>query len=86
MKQEVRNLSEILHTPGVWFELYLDRNTGIWEMSKTKYFVTLNKKIIEANTGRLIDDEEIKEIDLNNKKSIKYVWYCSYILQPGKLK
>ena len=27
-----------------------------------------------------------KEIDLNNKKSIKYVWYCSYILQPGKLK
>ena len=86
MKQEVRNISEILNTPGVWFELYLDRDTGIWEMSKTKYVVTLNKKIIEANTGRLIDDEEIKEIDLNNKKSIKYVWYCSYILQPGKLK
>ena len=86
MKQEVRNLSEILKTPGVWFELYLDIDTGMWEMSKTKSFVTLNKKIIEANTGRLIDDEEIKERDLNNKKSIKYVWYCSYILQPGKLK
>lgn len=29
MRQEVRNFSEILNTPGVWLELYLDRNTGI---------------------------------------------------------
>ena len=46
MRQEVRNFSEILNTPGIWIELYLDRNTGIWEISGAKYFVTQNKKIV----------------------------------------
>ena len=40
MKQEVRNVSEILNIPGIWFELYLDSDTGIWEISDTKYLVT----------------------------------------------
>ena len=80
MRQEVRNFSEILNTPGVWLELYLDRNTCIWEISGAKYFVTQNKKIVDANTGRLIDDNTIKEIDLENKKSNKYAWNCYYTL------
>ena len=80
MRQEVRNFSEILNTPGVWLKLYLDRNTGIWEISGAKYFVTQNKKIVDANTGRLIDDNTIKEIDLENKKSNKYAWNCCYTL------
>ena len=80
MRQEVRNFSEILNIPGIWIELYLDRNTGIWEISGAKYFVTQNKKIVNANTGRLIDDNTIKEIDLENKKSNKYAWNCCYTL------
>ena len=40
MKKEVRNFSEILNIPGIWFELYLDGDTGIWEISGAKYFVT----------------------------------------------
>ena len=47
---------------------------------RPKYFVTQNKKIVDANTGRLIDDSTIKEIDLENKKSNKYVWDCCYTL------
>ena len=80
MRKEVINFSEISNIPGVWFELYLDIDTGIWEMSGAKYFVTLNKKIVDANTGRLIDDSAIKEIDLENKKSNKYIWDCCYEL------
>lgn len=80
MKQEVRNFSEILNIPGVWFELYLDSDTGIWEISDTKYFVTSNKKILDANTGRRLDDSEIEEIDMENKKSNKYAWNCRYKL------
>lgn len=80
MRQEVRNFSEILNTPGVWIELYLDVDTGIWEISGSKYFVTQNKKIVDANTGRIIDDNTIKEIDLENKKSNKYAWNCCYTL------
>ena len=80
MKKEVRNFSEIINIPGVWFELYLDVDTGIWEISDAKYFVTLNKRIVDANTGRLINDNKIKEIDLENKKSNKYVWNCCYEL------
>lgn len=80
MRQEVRNFSEIINIPGVWFELYLDKDTGIWEISGAKYFVTLNKRIVEANTGDLIDDSTIKEIDLENNKSNKYVWKCCYTL------
>lgn len=80
MKKEVRNFSEIINIPGVWFELYLDVDTGIWEISGAKYFVTLNKRIVDANTGILIDDNKIKEIDLENKKSNKYVWNCCYEL------
>ena len=72
MRKEVRNFSEILNTPGVQLELYLDKDTCIWEISGAKYFVTQNKKIVDANTGRLIDDNTIKEIDLENKKSNKY--------------
>ena len=49
-------------------------------MSGAKYFVTLNKRIVDANTGRLIDDSTIKEIDLENKKSNKYAWNCCYTL------
>ena len=80
MRQEVRNFSEIINIPGVWFELYLDKDTGIWEISGAKYFVTLNKRIVEANTGELLDDSIIKEIDLENNKSNKYVWKCCYAL------
>ena len=80
MRQEVRNFSEILNTPGIWLELYLDVYTGIWEISGAKYFVTQNKKIVDANTGRLIDDNAVKEIDLENKKSNKYAWNCCYTL------
>lgn len=80
MKKEVRNFSEIINIPGVWFELYLDVDTGIWEISGAKYFVTLNKRIVDANTGILINDNIIKEIDLENKKSNKYVWNCCYEL------
>ena len=80
MRQEVRNFSEIINIPGVWIELYLDKDTGIWEISGAKYFVTLNNKIVNANTGRLIDDDKIKEIDLDNKKYKKYAWKCCYEL------
>ena len=80
MKKEVRNFSEILNIPGVWVELYREYDTGIWELGDTKYFVTENKKIVDANTGRLIDDSTIKEIDLENKKSNKYAWNCCYTL------
>ena len=80
MKQEVRNFSEILNTPGVWFELYLDSDTGIWEISDTKYFVTSNKKLVDASTGRRIDESEIEGIDMENKKSNKYAWNCCYAL------
>ena len=80
MRREVRNFSEIINIPGVWLELYLDVDTGIWEISNAKYFVTQNKKIVDANTGRLIDDNVVKEIDLENKKSNKYAWNCCYTL------
>ena len=80
MKQEVRKFSEILNIPGIWFELYLDSDTGIWEISDTKYLVTSNKKIVDANTGRRLDDSEIEEIDMENKKSNKYAWNCRYKL------
>ncbi len=80
MRQEVRNFSEILNIPGVWFELCFDNEIGVWEISDAKYFVTQNKKIVDANTGNLIDDNMIKEIDLENKKSNKYAWKCCYTL------
>ena len=85
MKKEVRKFSEIINIPGVWFELYLDIDTGIWEISGTKYFVTLNKRIVDANTGILITDNKIKEIDLENKTSNKYVWNCCYELTFKKI-
>ena len=50
------------------------------EISDAKYFVTQNKKIVDANTGNLIDDNMIQEIDLENKKSNKYAWNCCYTL------
>lgn len=78
MRKKVRNFSEILNIPGVWIELYLNIDTGIWEISGAKYFVTLNSKIVDANTGELIDDNTIKEIDLENKKNNKYSWNCCY--------
>lgn len=80
MKKEVRNFSEILNIPGIWFELYLDSDTGIWEISGAKYFVTSNKKIVDAHTGELIDDNTIREVELENKKSNKYSWKCCYEL------
>ena len=80
MRKKVRNFSEILNIPGVWIELYLNIDTGIWEISGAKYFVTLNNKIVDANTGELIDDNTIKEIDLENKKNNKYSWDCCYSL------
>lgn len=80
MVQEFKNFSEILNIPGVWIELYRDINTGSWEISGAKYFVTLNNKIVDANTGELIDDNTIKEIDSENKKHNKYSWNCCYSL------
>lgn len=80
MVQEFKNFSEILNIPGVWIEFYRDINTGSWEISGVKYFVTLNNKIVDANTGELIDDITIKEIDLENKKHNKYSWNCCYSL------
>ena len=80
MRKKVRNFSEILNIPGVWIELYLNVDTCIWEISGAKYFVTLNDKIVDANTGELIDDNTIKEIDLENKKHDKYSWNCYYSL------
>lgn len=80
MRKKVRNFSEILNIPGVWIELYLNIDTGIWEISGAKYFVTLNNKIVDANTGELIDNDTIKEIDLENNKHNKYSWNCCYSL------
>ena len=80
MRKKVRNFSEILNIPRVWIKLYLNIDTGIWEISSAKYFVTLNNKIVDANTGELIDDDTIKEIDLENKKHNKYSWNCCYSL------
>ena len=80
MRKKVRNFSEILNIPGVWIELYLNIDTGIWEISGAKYFVTLNNKIVDANTGELIDDNTIKEIDLEDKKHDKYSWNSCYSL------
>lgn len=80
MKKEVRNFSEILNIPGVWVELYREYDTGIWEIGDTKYFVTENKKIVDANTGEAIDENTIKEIDAANKKHENYVWKCCYSL------
>lgn len=80
MGYEVTNFSEILNVPGVWFELCFDDEIGVWDISGAKYFVTQNKKVVNANTGELIDDNMIKEIDLENKKSNKYAWDCCYTL------
>ena len=80
MGYEVTNFSEILNIPGVWFELCFDDEIGVWDISGAKYFVTQNKKVVDANTGELIDDNIIKEIDLENKKSNKYAWDCCYTL------
>ena len=80
MGYEVTNFSEILNVPGVWFELCFDDEIGVWDINGAKYFVTQNKKVIDANTGKLIDDNMIKEIDLENKKSNKYAWDCCYTL------
>lgn len=80
MGYEVTNFSEILNVPGVWFELCFDDEIGVWDISGAKYFVTQNKKVVDANTGELIDDNMIKEIDLENKKSNKYAWDCCYTL------
>lgn len=80
MGYEVTNFSEILNVPGVWFELCFDDEIGVWDISGAKYFVTQNKKVVDANTGELIDDNIIKEIDLENKKSNKYAWDCCYTL------
>lgn len=80
MRQEVRNFSEILNIPGVWFELCFDNEIGVWEISDAKYFVTQNKKIVDVNTGELINDNIIKEIELKNNKYNKYAWSCCYIL------
>ena len=80
MGYEVTNFSEILNIPGVWFELCFDDEIGVWDISGAKYFVTQNKKVVDANTGELIDDNMIKEIDLENKKSNKYAWDCCYTL------
>ena len=44
MRQEVKNFSEILNIPGVWFELCFDDEIGVWDISSAKYFVTQNKK------------------------------------------
>lgn len=81
MRQEVRNFIEILNIPGVWIELYRDFDTGIWEIGDAKYFVTLNKKIVDANTGKIIDDSTIKEIDLENKKNKKHIWICRWAME-----
>ena len=80
MGYEVTNFSEILNIPGVWFELCFDDEIGVWYISGAKYFVTQNKKVVDANTGELIDDNIIKDIDLENKKSNKYAWDCCYTL------
>ena len=80
MGYEVTNFSEILNVPGVWFELCFDDEIGVWDISGAKYFVTQNKKVVDANTSELIDDNMIKEIDLENKKSNKYAWDCCYTL------
>ena len=80
MKKEVINFSEILNIPGVWVELYRESDTGIWEIGDTKYFVTENKRIINANTGDIIDESTIRDIDSDNKKHENYVWKCCYSL------
>ena len=80
MRQEVRNFSEILNIPGIWVELHREFDTGIWELGDAKYFVTENKRIVDANTGNLIDENTIKEIDTANKKYKNYVWKCCYSL------
>ena len=80
MKKEVINFSEILNIPGVWVELYRESDTGIWEIGDTKYFVTENKRIVDANTGNIIDENTIRDIDLANKKHENYVWKCCYSL------
>ena len=80
MGQETTNFSEILNVPGVWVELCFDDEIGVWDISGAKYFVTQNKKVVDANTSELIDDNMIKEIDLENKKSNKYAWDCCYTL------
>ena len=80
MKKEVINFSEILNIPGVWVELYRESDTGIWEIGDTKYFVTENKRIVNANTGDIIDESTIRDIDSANKKYENYVWKCCYSL------
>lgn len=80
MGYEVTNFSEILNIPGVWFELCFDDEISVWDISGAKYFVTQNKKIVDTKTGELINDNMIKEIDLENKKSNKYAWDCCYTL------
>ena len=80
MGYEVTNFSEILNIPGVWFELCFDDEIGVWDISGAKYFVTKNRKIVDAKTGELIDENTIKEIELKNKKSKKYAWDCCYTL------
>ena len=81
MKIELKTISEILNTPGIWIELYFDTDTGIWEISGKKYFVTFNHKAIDAHTGQLIGENIIKEMALENKKTNNYAWKCQYIVK-----
>ena len=53
MNKEARKFSEILNIPGVWVELCFS-NDWYSEINDAKYFVTQNKKIVDANTGTVV--------------------------------
>lgn len=78
------SLEDVINNPGVWIELEIDENTGIYENNGAKYFVTINKNIICANTGLNISDD-ILEVMIDNIKSNlgKYKWMYIYKLETN---
>lgn len=74
------DMREILDNPGVWIELEYDKNTGIWEKNGSKYFVTLNNKVIDVKTGSVIKEETVNNFAEITLKSFNFRWLYVYKL------
>ena len=74
------DMREILDNPGIWVELEYDENTGIWEKNGSKYFVTLNNKVIDVKTGSVIKEETVNNFAEITLKSFNFRWLYVYKL------
>ena len=74
------DMREILDNPGVWIELEYDENTDIWEKNGSKYFVTLNNKVVDVKTGSVIKEETVNNFAEITLKSFNFRWLYVYKL------